>query len=181
MASGNKEKISWFGRILRRDKSGTDNSAFEEIDFEDALDDSDVFEGMDEDLSFEEGFDAEEDGEVAVPTQRTGAEDLHMNLVDKGDALIAQAIVPGIEESKIDIDLNREMLTITTESNEHCLEKDGDYLYEELTFGSFSRSVLLPAEVEVEDAKAEVKEGVLTIIMPKIDKEARKKLSVRKR
>ena len=73
------------------------------------------------------------------------------------------------------------MLTITTGTNEHCIEKDGDYLYEELSFGSFSRSILLPAEIEVEDAKAEVRDGVLTIEMPKIDKAAHKKLSVKKR
>lgn len=180
MASDDKEKTSWFMRVLGRGKGAYDEE-FEEIDLDDTLDDEFV-DTMDEEIDLESDSDVFGDSEdVSVPTRKSGTEDLQINLVDKEDTLVAQAIVPGIEEDKIDIDLNREMLTITTESNNHCVEKEGDYLYEELLFGSFSRSVLLPAEVEVEDAKAEVKDGVLTIVMPKIDKEARRKLSVKKK
>ena len=85
-----------------------------------------------------------EDEVSTVPARASGTEDLQINLVDSGDTLIAQALVPGVDEGKIEIDLNREMLTITAGSNEHCVRTDGDYLYEELSFGSFSRSVLLP-------------------------------------
>ena len=179
MASGDKEKTSWFGRMLGRTKGGMQDE-FEELELDGTFDDGTLLEDMNEEMTFE-GDELFEDEEVAVPARRSGAEDLQINLVDKGDVLVAQAIVPGIEEKDIDIDLNREMLAITTGSNDHHVERDGDYLYEELTFGSFSRSILLPAEVEVEDAKAEVKDGVLTIVMPKIDKEAHRKLSVKKK
>ena len=180
MASGNKEKISWFARITGRgNPSGYADDLIDDIEFDEMMDDE---EGMEIDIEEADLFDIEGEGrKTRVPIKKTGAEDLQINLVDKGNILVAQALVPGIEEDEINIDLNREMLTITTESNEHCVEKEGDYLYEELTFGSFSRSLLLPAEVEVEDSKAEVKDGVLTIVMPKIDKEARKKLSVKRK
>ena len=173
-----KEKVSWFARIMGR--GSTDMYADDligDIEFESTTDSTDSMD-LEDDMDF---FDEEDGGTTKIPAKKTGLEDLQINLVDKEGTLVAQALVPGIEEDAIDIDLNREMLTITTESNEHCVEKEGDYLYEELTFGSFSRSILLPAEVEVEDAKAEVKDGVLTIIMPKIDKEARKKLSVKRK
>ena len=177
MTSDDKEKISWFGRMLGRSDGYKD---LEEIDFDDMCDDP--LDAVDEEESFEDGgvFDIEDEDSV-MPVRAAGTEDLQINLIDTGDTLVAQALVPGTDESKIEIDLNREMLTITTGSNEHCVEKDGDYLYEELSFGSFSRSILLPAEVEVEDANAEVKDGVLTIDMPKIDKAAHKKLSVKKK
>ena len=176
MATEEQEKVSWFKRILGR--SGDSYDDFEEMGIED-----DTFEDtLEEDGAFEDDgvFDTE-DEKASLPAQKPGTEDLQINLTDRGDALVVQALVPGVEEGKIEIDLNREMLTITTDSNEHCVEKGGDYLYEELSFGSFSRSILLPAEVEVEDAKAEVKDGILTIDMPKIDKAAYKKLSVKKR
>ena len=179
MLSDNKEKLSWLKRILGRSDEYYDD--FEEVDIEDAYNDS--LDAADEDEVFEDDgvFDLE-DREQKMPARMTvGTEDLQINLVDKGDVLVAQALVPGVEETKIEIDLNREMLTITAGSNEHCVEKDGDYLYEELSFGSFSRSVLLPTEIEVEDAKAEVRDGILTIEMPKIDKAAHKKLSVKKK
>lgn len=176
MAPSDKAKSSWIERILGR----SDNDEYD--DFQE-MDLNDTFDIMEEDEeSFEDDgvFDIEEE-ESNMPTRVSGTEDLQINLLDTGSTLVAQALVPGADESKIEIDLNREMLTVTTGSNEHCVEKDGDYLYEELSFGSFSRSILLPAEVEVEDAKAEVKDGILTITMPKIDKAAHKKLSVKKK
>lgn len=177
MALGEKGKTSWIGRILGRDDSD-EYDDFQEIDLNDAFD---VAEEDEESFDDEGVFDLEEEKGVSMPTRTSGTEDLQINLLDSGDTLVAQALVPGVDENKIEIDLNREMLTITTGSNEHCVETDGDYLYEELSFGSFSRSILLPAEVEVEDAKAEVKDGVLTVHMPKIDKAAHKKLSVKKK
>ncbi len=178
MAPVEKGKTSWIGRMLGRSTDDTLYDEFEEMDLDEALD------TMEEDNSpFEDDseFALEDEKEEKAPTRMSGAEDLQINLVDTGDAFVAQALVPGVAEDKIEIDLNREMLTITVGSNEHCVEKTGDYLYEEISFGSFSRSILLPAEVEVEDAKAEVKDGVLTIAMPKIDKAAHKKLSVKKK
>ena len=176
MAPGDKAKPSWIERILGRSDSD-DYDDFQEVDLDDTFD---IME-EDEDTFEDEGvFDIDEE-ESRMPARISGTEDLQINLLDTGDTLVAQALVPGVDETKIEIDLNREMLTITTGSNEHCVEKNGDYLYEELSFGSFSRSILLPAEVEVEDAKAEVKDGVLTVTMPKIDKAAHKKLSVKKK
>ena len=135
-------------------------------------------EEFEEDDYIEEGEEEEEETNNGVGA---GMQDLQINLVDKGKTLVAQAIVPGLSEEEIDIDLNREMITISAQSNDHCIESDGDYLYEELSFGSFSRSILLPAEVEVEESKAEVRDGILKVTMPKIDKTVRRKIDVKKK
>ena len=154
---------------------GNDEELYDEFEeIEDELPEEEF-----EDEMFDDEELLEEDGtrQVAV----NDGQDLQINLVDKGKALVAQAFVPGLADSDIDIDLTREMLTITTESNNGYVEQDGDYLYEELFFGTFSRSILLPTEVEVEEAKAEVRDGILTVVMPKINKAARKKVSVKKK
>lgn len=175
MVTKNTKKSSWLNRLFGRSVSDDDFEDFDEISDE-------VFDEMDGEFDDDMGDDIFDDGSRSLtPEKGGGAEDLQINLVDKGDVLVAQALVPGLEDNEIDIDLNREMLTITTNSNEHCIESGGDYLYEELVFGSFARSILLPAEIEVEESKAEAKDGVLTIEMPKIDKAARKKLSIKKR
>lgn len=182
MATREREKVSWFRRML-----GKTDDEFNE--FEDIIDDEILNNIGDVDLDGEnlleddDMFNDKEEATVDLQKnqQQDKGKDLQINLIDKGSDLVAQALVPGTGENKINIDLNREMLTVTAESNEHCFEKEGDYLYEELIYGSFSRSILLPAEVEVEESKAEVKDGVLTITMPKIDKNARKKLQVKRR
>ena len=174
-----KKTVSWFGRLLGREEPHDEE--FEDIDGDiEGFEEEELDEGLDEEICEE---DMEED-EESMPVERTAdgrTEELHINLIDRANMLIAQTIVPGLKESEIDINLNREMLSITTSSNDHCVEKGGDYLYEELIFGSFSRSILLPAEIDVEESTAEVKDGVLTITMPKINKAARKKISIKKK
>ena len=174
MIARNKKRSSWVGRLFGKDDT---EDAFE--DFNEMGDD--VLDEADEDLEDELGEDIFDESPTPLARKNDAAEDLQINLLDKGDMLVAQSLVPGLDEDEIDVDLNREMLTITTSSNERCVETGGDYLYEELFFGSFARSILLPAEIEVEDSKAVVKDGILTVEMPKIDKAARKKLSIKKK
>lgn len=177
MPAKHKKNASWLDRLLGRDDRYED-------ELEEMGDEFDTFDDEETDEDLEDEFFDDDGGEKTTSAHhdgKKGAEELHINLVDKADLLIAQTLVPGLKENEIDIDLNREMLSITTNSNEHCVEKGGDYLYEELLFGSFSRSILLPAEIEVEESTAEVKDGVLTITMPKIDKAARKKIAIKKK
>jgi HSP20 family protein len=57
---------------------------------------------------------------------------------------------------------------------------DNDYVHREVSWGSFSRTISLPAEVEVEEADASERHGILTIRLPKIDKERQTKLQVKR-
>jgi len=57
--------------------------------------------------------------------------------------------------------------------------REEDYFYRELYWGTFSRTVLLPAEIEVEEAEALEEHGMLTLRLPKIDKDRKTKLKVR--
>jgi HSP20 family protein len=71
------------------------------------------------------------------------------------------------------------MVTIRGAREEHKEVAEDNYFHKELYWGAFSRTVLLPAEVEVEEASAQEKHGLLTIRLPKIDKEKQTKLKVK--
>ena len=79
----------------------------------------------------------------------------------------------------MNISITREMVTIEGRRQKSSeVERDG-YFIRELYWGSFARKILLPCEVEPGEAEAYEKNGLLTIKMPKIDKERTQKLKVR--
>ena len=97
------------------------------------------------------------------------------------DAVVIKALVAGVQPTTIDISLTREMLTISgVREDEREVEED-NYFQKELYWGSFSRTILLPEEVDVVLAEATEKHGILMIRLPKINKKKQTKLKVRSR
>ncbi len=91
--------------------------------------------------------------------------------------LVIQSAIAGIKPKDIDISIEREVITLKGERKKP-LEEEGRYIFQECYWGNFSRRLLLPVEVDPERAKAEMKNGILTIRIPKINKEAKKKIAV---
>ncbi len=113
--------------------------------------------------------DAEPEGELAVDVYQTA------------DAVVIKALVAGVQPTSIDISLTREMLTISgVREDEREVEED-NYFQKELYWGSFSRTILLPEEIDVDLAEATEKHGILMIRLPKINKKRQTKLKVRSR
>ena len=111
----------------------------------------------------------EPEGELAVDVYQTP------------DAIVVKALVAGVQPQSIDIALTREMLTIGgTRQDEREVDED-NYFQRELYWGSFSRTILLPEEVDVDLAEASEKHGILMIRLPKINKKKQAKLKVRTR
>ncbi len=96
-----------------------------------------------------------------------GGEVLALDLRDTGKEIVVEAAVPGVKPEEVDIQITGNVLTTKGERKEEKEEKEGTYIYREQTFGSFSRSVTLPTEVDVGKAKAEIENGVLTLTLPK--------------
>ena len=92
--------------------------------------------------------------------------------------IIIKAMVAGVKRDDVDITITRDMITLRGKREEESSVQDGDYFHKELYWGSFSRTVMLPAEVEIEGAEAIENLGMLTIKLPKIDKEKKGKLKV---
>ena len=80
------------------------------------------------------------------------------------------AELPGMDEKDIDVSITRDSLTVRGEKKEEKEDKGKNYYRMERSYGSFSRTVPLPAEVDTEKVKAEFKKGVLTVTVPKTAK-----------
>jgi HSP20 family protein len=107
--------------------------------------------------------------------------ELAVDVYQTPDAIVVKALVAGVQPTSIDIALTREMLTVSgTREDDHEVDDDG-YFQRELYWGSFSRTILLPEEVDVDMAEASEKHGILMIRLPKINKKRQTKLKVRTR
>ncbi len=115
----------------------------------------------------EEWLEEEVEGQLTVDVYQTS------------DEIVIRSIVAGVRPDDLDISISRDMVTIRGAREEHKEVSDDNYFHKELYWGAFSRTVLLPAEVEVEEASAQEKHGLLTIRLPKIDKEKQTKLKVK--
>ena len=87
----------------------------------------------------------------------------------------------GVQPQTIDISLTREMLTVSGVRSDEREVEDDNYFQRELYWGSFSRTILLPEEIDVDRAEASEKHGILMIRLPKINKKRETKLKVRAR
>lgn len=124
-----------------------------------------------EDVVETEGTEAgildEEEGQLAVDMYQTPTE------------IIIKTMVAGVRPEDLDIAITRDMVTIRGKRSEAYESEENDFFHKELYWGAFSRTIVLPAEVEIEEAEASEKHGLLTLILPKIDKNRQSKLKVR--
>jgi HSP20 family protein len=107
------------------------------------------------------------DGELSVDMYQT----------DKD--LVIEAMIAGVKPEDIQVNITRDIVTLSgkREANKSVVHED--YFYQELYWGTFSRSIMLPHEIDIESAEAIEKHGMLIIKMPKIDKGRQSKLKVK--
>lgn len=113
--------------------------------------------------------------------EETEEAQLTVDMFQTPDEIIIKTIVAGVHPDDLDISITREMVTIQGAREESKEVVEDDYFHRELYWGSFSRTILLPEEVEVEEAEAVEKHGMLVIRLPKIDKKKKTKLKVKVR
>jgi HSP20 family protein len=107
-----------------------------------------------------------------VPGELLGDSSLGMllDLYETGDALTLRASLPGVKPEDIDITVTGDTLTLRAESHDTSAPKDGErarYHQREHRFGTVTRSLTLPVEVQPDKVEAAFEHGVLTLIMPK--------------
>lgn len=93
---------------------------------------------------------------------------LDVRETDKAYEIIVE--LPGLDEKEIDVSVEDDVLTIKGEKKVENEDKGDKYHVVERSYGSFSRSLRLPADVEVENLKANYKKGILTLDLPKSEK-----------
>jgi HSP20 family protein len=96
---------------------------------------------------------------------------------DDGDIVI-QSTIAGATSEDIDISILDDMVTIRGARQPDNKLNSSDYYYQELYWGPFSRSIILPEEVDAEAAKASMKNGILTVRLPTMEKSKTRKLKI---
>ena len=90
-----------------------------------------------------------------------------------------ESTIAGVNPEDIDIDVTNDSVTIRGARKREKEVKDEDYFYRECYWGRFSRSVILPQEINPEDADVSFKNGILSIRLPKLVRKKSKKLKVK--
>lgn len=90
-----------------------------------------------------------------------------VDIFDDGDDLVVKAELPGIKKNDIDVSITDHTVKITGEKKREEKVEKKDYYWEERSYGSFTRSFQVPAEVQTDKVKANFRDGVLEIRMPK--------------
>ncbi len=93
--------------------------------------------------------------------------------------IVIKSTIAGVKPEDLDVTINNDMVTIKGERRNEEVVDNGNYYYQECYWGGFSRSVLLPVDVIPEKADASLKNGILTIRLPKADTTKVKKIQVR--
>ncbi|PIS13728.1 MAG: hypothetical protein COT67_00185, partial [Candidatus Tagabacteria bacterium CG09_land_8_20_14_0_10_41_14] len=93
--------------------------------------------------------------------------------------IVIEAMIAGVKPEDIDVSVNKDMLTINGKRQKSKETSEENYYYKELYWGSFSRSIMLPQEVDTDNVDATIKNGVLKIRLPKIDKEKTQKIKIK--
>jgi HSP20 family protein len=148
-----KEKKSFFERItgtVRMDN--TDEDSIEEKPTKEA-------KGWEED--------DEKEGELTVDVYQTS------------EMIVIKSMIAGVRPEDLDISITRDMITIKGKREEEKVARDDDYFMRELYWGSFSRTISLPEEIDVDEAEAIEKHGLLILKLPKLDKKRQSKLKVK--
>jgi HSP20 family protein len=92
---------------------------------------------------------------------------LSIDVFQTPEALIIKSTIAGVKPKDIDISLNNDMLTIRGKREMDEIIREENYLFKECYWGSFSRSIILPVEIQEDKIEAQLENGVLTVILPK--------------
>jgi len=107
-----------------------------------------------------------QEGELAVDVYQTDSD------------LVIQSAISGVMSSDLDISIEGDVVTIKGRREKPSEEK-GDYFFQECYWGQFGRQIILPVEVDPNRIEADLKEGILTIKIPKIQRERKRKVLVK--
>ncbi|MCZ2846027.1 MAG: Hsp20/alpha crystallin family protein [Candidatus Bathyarchaeota archaeon] len=108
-----------------------------------------------------------EEGQLAVDVFQTESE------------IVVQSTIAGVKAEDLDITIQNDMVTVKGERKRRSEVTQDNYFYQECYWGPFSRSIILPEEVKADEARAELKDGVLTLHLPKSEKIKATKIGVK--
>lgn len=105
--------------------------------------------------------------------------ELSVDVYQNNNEIIIKTMVAGVKPEDLDVSISRDMVTLKGKRENERTIADDDYFHKELYWGTFSRTIVLPQEIDVDAAEALEKHGLLIIKLPKIDKNRSTRLKVR--
>lgn len=106
--------------------------------------------------------------------------DFLVDIIETECDIIIQTEIAGISPDAVNIEISREQVTLEAERRSRSNYSDSNYKHKEIFWGMLTRTIELPSEIDVEEAKADCEHGLLTITLPKIDKMKKTKLRIGK-
>lgn len=104
---------------------------------------------------------------------------LPVDMYQNPSEIILRTFVAGVRPEEMNVSISRDMVVIEGTREERSDAASSDYFNQELFWGSFSRTVMLPQEVDVDGAQATSKDGLLSIVLPKLDRTRQTKLRIK--
>jgi HSP20 family molecular chaperone IbpA len=104
---------------------------------------------------------------------------LPVDVYQTPNEIVIRAFIAGVRPDDINLSITRDMVVIDGTRDERTQIDEEDYFRRELFWGSFSTTVLLPEEIDVDNSTASAKDGLLSITLPKLDKARQTKLKVK--
>lgn len=104
---------------------------------------------------------------------------LTIDVYQTDEAIVIKSTIAGVKPEDLDVAINNDMVTIKGERKNEESVSDNNYYYQECYWGPFSRSILLPVDIIADKSEASLKNGILTIRLPKADTTRIKKIQVR--
>lgn len=193
-----RREKSFFGKIMGGDVTDVEQEVpvqeeyieEEDVADEELVDVEDDAEGEYEEYEEEEVVPVQAEESVRQPVQTNSnqkEEDwmsdyegaLNIDMYQTKDNVIIKSTIAGVRPDDIDITVANDMVTVKgTRQREETINQD-DYFYQECYWGSFSRSVIVPVDIDSEEIEADLKDGILTIVIPKAAKAKTKKVKVK--
>lgn len=112
-------------------------------------------------------YENEQEGQLTLDVYQTPSE------------IVVESAIAGVKPEDIDINVTNDSISIKGERRRENEIKEDDYFYQECYWGRFSRSVILPQEIDPENATVSFKGGILTVRLPKLNRKKSKKLKVK--
>jgi len=102
----------------------------------------------------------------------------NVDVVDRDSEIMIQAEIPGVDKSDLDVSMTDNTVTIKGSSRSEKKEEKGNFYRQEISQGSFSRTLSLPCEVNAEKVKSSFENGVLELVVPKVKTVKRHKIKL---
>jgi HSP20 family protein len=107
-----------------------------------------------------------------------GMEMPKVDIIESDNEVKVNAALPGVKKEDIDVTLTNQTITIKSSSKQEEKQESGEYYRREISRGEFQRTLPLPCQVDSDNVKASFKDGILEIVLPKLEKTQRKSIEI---